>query len=91
MSGTATAIFMLSFVLLIIGNFVCQIYVAIKLYSQHGTVDVIKGIAQGTRTFILGWQGAKLLGIENVMIIWSGMLTILVMQTCFAMYLSLAK
>jgi len=84
------SVFIFIFILLLIGNFVCQIYVAVCLYAQHGAFAVINGIIRGTRTFSYGWQGANLLEIRPVMILWSFILTALTLQVCGAMFLVFA-
>lgn len=63
--------FLLVFFLILIGGFACQIYVSSKLNKKQGTLQVVRGIRGGTRTFFQGWQRADELGIKNIMIIWS--------------------
>ena len=90
MIGIAGLFLSLIFILMIIGNFICQIYVANKLYAQHGAVAVLLGIIRGNRTFFLGWQSADLLEIRNVMMVWSFCIAILVCEICGVMLLSLS-
>ena len=93
MTELASAFLFLTFALMVIGNFICQIYVANKLYAQHGAFAVLLGIIRGNRTFFLGWQSADLLEIRSVMMIWSFCVAILVSEFCGAMmmFLSMKK
>lgn len=81
MSGLGTLLFIVVFGLLIIGSFVCQIYVASKVFKGAG---IIRGILRGTPTFIRGWKQANELGIKDIMIFWTILLTFLLLIVCGA-------
>ncbi len=76
MTGTVQIFCAGNLVFIIIGNFVCQIYVASKVFEG---AQVIRGIVRGTRTFIIGWKRADELGIKPVMIFWSIFLSALLL------------
>jgi hypothetical protein len=76
MSGTGTYLCFGVFGLIILGNFACQIFVANKVFEG---AQVVRGILRGTRTFIRGWKQADELGIRNVMIFWSALLSVLLL------------
>jgi len=80
--GIAYLFLFLIFAVMVIGNFVCQIYVANKLYAQHGAFAVVIGVIRANRTFFLGWQSADLLEIRSVMMVWSFFITIIVLEFC---------
>jgi len=80
-SETGILLFVLLFLLLIIANITCQIYVATKVFKGP---QVIRGIVRGTRTFIYGWKQANELGIKDVMIFWSILIILLTFIVCFA-------
>ena len=79
MSEIALFLFASMLVILIISNFICQIYVATKVFEGF---QVIRGIVRGNRTFIHGWKRANELGIKDIMVFWSIVVASLVLIIC---------
>ncbi|MEL6383370.1 MAG: hypothetical protein AAFQ89_13135 [Cyanobacteria bacterium J06626_18] len=65
-------LFLLLFVAVSIGSFVCWILVLVKLFPDQGVLYGILGIICGLYTFIWGWMNASRLGIQQTMMIWTG-------------------
>ena len=57
--------------LLGLGSLACFIIVLVKLFQDEGVGQGILGLICGIYTFIWGWQNAKRLDINTIMLIWT--------------------
>lgn len=81
MSDAATVVIVV-FITLLIGNFVLQFYVASQLY---GAAFFLKAL-RGTRVFIDGWKAAKERDIQDLMVLWSGIVAGMIFMLCPVAY-----
>lgn len=59
-----------------LGSLVCFIMVLIKLFQQKGALHGILGLLCGIYTFIWGWIESGRLGIQKLMMIWTGLIVV---------------
>lgn len=62
--------------LALIGAFVCQIMVLIKMFQTEGPLYGILGLLCGIYALIWGWMNADKLNIKNIMMAWTGLLVV---------------
>jgi hypothetical protein len=71
--------------LIILGNFVCQVYVGRLVFREEGTARIVLGVLRGTPTFVRGWRRADELGIRDVMVFWSFLVVMLLIPLCLTL------
>ncbi|HYE73073.1 MAG TPA: hypothetical protein VEF04_07080 [Blastocatellia bacterium] len=77
--------------LLVIGSFVCQIIVVIKLFQEKGPLHGILGIICGLYPLIWGWINVDRLKIRNIMLIWTGIVILTILLQIISAVLAVGQ